>query len=256
MILLSFDIEEFDMPLEYGGQISFKDQIQVSQSGTLKILNILEKYDLPATFFSTVVFAENSREIIQNLLNAGHELASHTWFHSRFEVSDLKKSRKRLSDLFQTEVRGLRMPRMMAVPTSEVEKAGYAYNSSLNPTLLPGRYNNFSAPKTAFREGEIWQLPTSVSPTLRIPLFWLSLHNFPLNFYLNLCERAYKKYGYLNLYFHPWEFENTANPNWKMPKIALKNSGLQMEERFSQMIEFFQKRHFPFSTIDNFLNQK
>lgn len=254
MVLLSFDIEEFDMPHEYGGIISFEDQIQVSQRGSLKILNILKKYNIPATFFSTVVFAENSQEIIHSLLDAGHELASHTWFHSKFEISDLKKSRERLSGLFQTEITGLRMPRMMDVLASEVQLAGYAYNSSLNPTMLPGRYNNFSAPKTAFREGEIWQLPASVSPTFRIPLFWLSLHNFPLKFYLYLCERAYRRYGYLNLYFHPWEFEDTANPEWKMPSIALKNSAEKMEERFAQMIEFFQKKHFAFSTISNFLS--
>ena len=31
MILLSFDIEEFDMPFEYGKDISFENQIAVSE---------------------------------------------------------------------------------------------------------------------------------------------------------------------------------------------------------------------------------
>lgn len=256
MVLLSFDIEEFDMPLEYGGVISFADQIRVSQQGTLKILRILDEFNLPATFFSTVVFAENSQEIIKQLLKSGHELASHTWYHSQFSLEDLKNSRERLATLFQTEVTGLRMPRMSEVPAADVTAAGYRYNSSLNPTFLPGRYNNASAPKTAFREGSLWQLPATVSPVLRLPLFWLSLHNFPLEFYLWLCRRAYRKYGYLNLYFHPWEFEDTRNPEWKMPGIALRNSGLAMEKRFVQMIKFFRSHNMPFSTISNFLDQK
>lgn len=46
MILLSFDIEEFDMPLEYEGTIPFEEQLQVSRNGLqniLAILNIMQK---------------------------------------------------------------------------------------------------------------------------------------------------------------------------------------------------------------------
>ena len=37
-ILLSFDIEEFDMPFEYGKEISFDDQIAISKNGTIELL--------------------------------------------------------------------------------------------------------------------------------------------------------------------------------------------------------------------------
>jgi len=43
MVLLSFDIEEFDMPFEYGKEIPFEDQLSISTEGTLKILAILKK---------------------------------------------------------------------------------------------------------------------------------------------------------------------------------------------------------------------
>lgn len=42
MILLSFDIEEFDMPLEYEGTIPFEEQLQVSRNGLQNILAILK----------------------------------------------------------------------------------------------------------------------------------------------------------------------------------------------------------------------
>ena len=42
MILLSFDIEEFDMPFEYGKTISFEDQISISIEGTSLILDLLK----------------------------------------------------------------------------------------------------------------------------------------------------------------------------------------------------------------------
>ena len=43
MILLSFDIEEFDMPFEYGKTIIFEDQMSISIEGTSSILDLLEK---------------------------------------------------------------------------------------------------------------------------------------------------------------------------------------------------------------------
>jgi len=41
VVCLSFDIEEFDMPLEYKGVISFEEQISVSRSGLKIILDLL-----------------------------------------------------------------------------------------------------------------------------------------------------------------------------------------------------------------------
>jgi len=38
MILLSFDIEEFDLPLKHGVDLSFEKQIEYSKEGTRIIL--------------------------------------------------------------------------------------------------------------------------------------------------------------------------------------------------------------------------
>ncbi|MFD2146790.1 hypothetical protein [Mucilaginibacter antarcticus] len=51
MILLGFDVEEFDMPLEYGKELAFEEQISISTSGTLKILDLLKEAGVKATFF-------------------------------------------------------------------------------------------------------------------------------------------------------------------------------------------------------------
>lgn len=252
MILLSFDIEEFDMPFEYQGEISFDDQIIISRHGLENILALLKKHDAKATFFSTVVFAENNKDLIEKLLAAGHELASHTWFHSKFDIKDLKSSREKLEELFQTEVTGLRMPRMMKVDENEVEKAGYSYNSSVNPTYLPGRYNNLKVSRTYFKEGKVTQFPASVSPNFRIPLFWLSFHNFPLYFYKKLAKDTLKKDQYLNIYFHPWEFADMKQEKFKLPSFTTKNSGAEMVKRFDDFLLWLKNSGYPFGTFQQF----
>ncbi|WP_394666218.1 polysaccharide deacetylase family protein [uncultured Chryseobacterium sp.] len=255
MVLLSFDIEEFDMPFEYKGEISFEQQISISQKGVERILDILKKHHAKATFFSTVVFAENSKELIRRLLNEGHELASHTWFHSDFEEKHLKESKERLEELFSTQVTGLRMPRMMPVSKNAVENAGYSYNSSINPTYLPGRYNNLKISRTYFNEGNVVQIPASVSPNFRIPLFWLSFHNFPLFFYKKLASDVLKKDKYLNIYFHPWEFAEIKDEAFKLPGFTVKNSGIEMVKRFDEFLTWLKSKNYSFGTIQEFQKQ-
>lgn len=254
MILLSFDIEEFDMPLEYDGEISLEQQLQISRTGTIAILDVLKKYNAKATFFSTVIFAESNQDIIHRLLEEGHELASHTWFHSDFKNEHLKTSRERLSELFNTEVIGLRMPRMSPVDETEVKTAGYVYNSSINPTFLPGRYNNLGVRKSYFKLKEVIQIPASVSPIFRIPLFWLSFHNFPTFLYRYLAKRSWKDKGYLNIYFHPWEFADIKNPEFKLPNFTTKNTGQDMIARFDTFLEWLVKNKQKFCTIKEFVD--
>ena len=254
MILLSFDIEEFDMPFEYHKNISFDDQISISTAGTHHILDILEKHQIKATFFSTVVFAQNAKEVIFRIIKNGHELASHGYYHSKFEVAHLALSKITLENLSQQNINGYRMARMMPVDEFEIAKAGYQYNSSINPTWLPGRYNNLDKPRSYFKESGVWQLPASVSSLFRFPLFWLSFHNLPLSIYTFLAKKAIKKDGYLNVYFHPWEFIDITNKErFGFPKYVSKNSGLLMIERMDSFIIKMKKKQLPFRTISEFI---
>lgn len=254
MILLSFDIEEFDMPFEYQKEISFEEQIAISKSGTISILNLLQKHQIKATFFSTVTFAENVPEIIKRIKDEGHELASHSVYHTAFKDEDLKTSLIELEKLSGLPVKGFRMPRMQPVSNEILKSAGYQYNSSLNPTWLPGRYNNFSQPRKYFMEDGLLQLPASVSPIFRFPLFWLSFHNLPLKLYEFIARLAYKKDGYLNIYFHPWEFTDiTDKQRFGFPGYVSKNSGVAMINRMDKFIGNLKDKRYNFATIASFL---
>lgn len=242
MIYLSFDIEEFDMPKEYGYNIDFEQQINISRQGLIIILDLLKKYNAKATFFSTVIFAQQVPDLIERLLEEGHELASHTYYHSEFENSHLKQSKEALEKQFNTEIKGLRMPRMAEVSAQQVKEAGYLYNSSVNPTLLPSRYNKLHISKKLFTEEGLWQIPTAVS-WFRIPLFWLSFHNFPLKLYYFLLSKCLKSTGYATLYFHPWEFVNLNQKEFNFPAYVRRNTGEKMTERFENLLKFINKKN-------------
>lgn len=256
MILLSFDIEEFDLPLEHEIDLSFEDQIRVSTYGTNCVLDCLKKNEVKATFFCTANFALHSKDIIKQILNDGHEIASHGYYHSKFNIADLKKSKEALEELTGFKVRGYRQARMMPVSEEDIYKAGYEYNSSLNPTCIPGRYMNLSVSRTYFMKEGVLQIPASVTPLLRFPLFWLSFHNLPAGIYRRLCSRTLKHDGYLDIYFHPWEFYPLSeHPEWKIPFIVRNNSGTEMEKRLDNFIRYFKSKDIEFITFSEFTDQ-
>jgi len=254
MILLGFDVEEFDMPFEYGKTIPFEEQLSISTEGTEKILSLLKQEDIKATFYCTANYAQHQPGVINRMVAEGHEIASHGYYHSDFKSEHLLQSRIKLEELSGTPVKGYRMARMMPVDEAEIAKAGYTYNSSINPTWLPGRYNNFGKPRTWFYQQNVLQIPSSVSPVIRFPLFWLSFHNLPMALLKWLCAATYKKDGYLNLYFHPWEFTDLDQPNrFGFPGYVTKNSGDAYVQRLKEFIDWGKHKGYPFGTTGSFV---
>jgi len=256
MILLSFDIEEFDMPFEYGKTLEFGDQIAISTEGTITILDLLKETGIKATFFCTAIYARSRRDIIMRIVEEGHELASHGYFHSEFIPEHLASSKNVLETISDSPVKGYRMARMMPVDENEIFKAGYKYNSSINPTWLPGRYNNFSKPRKWFWQDGVLQIPASVSPVVRFPLFWLSFHNLPMFMLKWLSEITHRKDGYLNLYFHPWEFTDLHKPEkYGFPDFVTRNTGEDFTERIREFINWALQKGYRFTRTGDFAGE-
>ena len=255
MILLSFDIEEFDGPREHGVDYSLEEGMKVSAEGTKRILDVLKANEVCATFFCTGNFAENAPDVMQRIVQEGHEVACHGVDHFKPKETDFVRSKEIVERVAGVTVTGYRQPRMFPVVESEIRKAGYCYNSSLNPAFIPGRYMNLSTPRTWFMEDGVMQIPASVTPRLRFPLFWLSLHNLPEGLYHRLVRRVLRHDGYFVTYFHPWEFyELNDHPEFKMPFIIRNHSGQQMVERLDRLVKMLKNNGHKFITYNEFVN--
>lgn len=250
-LLFSFDVEEFDMPLEYGQVISEQEQLDIGYKGLESVMAIMDA-SVEATFFTTANFAHHYPDAILSI-SQRHEIASHTFYHSHFKKEDLFNSKRKLEEIIKKPVKGLRMPRMQKISMQEVLNAGYKYDSSINPTWLPGRYNNLGLPRKYYMEKKIFRLPVSVSPILRIPLFWLAFKNFPYNYYLSLVKRTLRNDGYVCLYFHPWEF--IVLNGYRIPQYAKQLAGTPLQDRLQKLIQDL-KPFGDFISIEKFVEQK
>jgi len=237
LALISFDVEEFDLPNEYGARVPLNEQLRVGASGWERTLDLLDDVNVRATLFITATIATAHPELLLRSAQK-HEVASHGWSHSKFEPQDLPKSREVLQKLSGQDVTGFRMARLAKVDQSLIAAAGYTYNSGENPTWIPGRYNNFFRPRHAHIEetgrGELVQIPTAVTPLIRWPLFWLSFKNVPLAATTIATRWCLTSDRVAALYFHPWELCDLAP--YRLPRLV---AGLNGQPYVDRMRAYF-----------------
>ncbi len=257
MILLSFDTEEFDVPREHGVDFSLEEGLRVSIEGTNRILDVLRQNGVKATFFCTGNFAEHASTTMMRIMNEGHEVACHGVDHWEPKETDFERSKQIVERATGRKVYGYRQPRMFPVVESEIKRVGYRYNSSLNPAFIPGRYMHLTEKRTWHMKDGVMQIPASVTPLVRFPLFWLSLHNLPEGLYHLLVREVLWKDGYFVTYFHPWEFYDLKeHPEFKMPYIIRNHSGREMMARLDRLIKMLKRKGEEFITYNEFVNRK
>lgn len=265
-VLLSFDAEEFDLPLEGGQAISLDEQMAVGGAGMRRVVELLEEVgrglggrglaDKPrVTFFCTAVFAERFAELIRRAVAGGHEIASHGVEHGAAAWRDehLAESRARLERVSGTACRGFRRPRLAETDRGKILAAGYRYSSNEHPTWIPGRYNGLSGPRRPYVTGEggaraggdgagtaggagLVNIPASVTPVVRWPLFWLSFKVMPMWWYAAAARRVMASDPALVLYFHPWELCDLRG--YRVPRLARVCDGERMTRKLAGLVRW------------------
>lgn len=214
-LLLTFDVEEFDLPVEWGRPLSPATQIDVTVRGLARILPVLQRHRAHATFFATGVFAQARGDLLGALREAGHEVAVHGLAHqddygrmdAATAVDRLRAARRLVESAVEHTVLGIRTPRLRPCPAGRLRAAGFVYDASPHPTWVPTRYNGLGYPRHPWCEDGLLRVPISVVPGLRLPIsfVWYRAAGAPLR---RLASAA-AAWGapYLHLYFHPWEAE-------------------------------------------------
>ncbi len=253
-VLLSFDVEEFDLPREHGVEISLEEGLKVSTEGLKRILGVLDETGVRATFFCTGNFAEGRPELMHLIVKGGHEVACHGVDHFKPVASDAEKSKKIVEKVAGVKVCGYRQPRMQKINYKELKRWGYKYDSSVNPAFIPGRYNNLKVQRKPFLKDGILEIPVSVVTFMRVPMFWLALHIFPKRVYFRLAKMCLKRDGYFATYFHPWEFADLVDFKVVTGYIK-KNSGVKLKNRLHGLIDSLKKSGGEFVTYGEYMEE-
>lgn len=223
--VLSVDVECFSHIPAYRnahGSLAGADT-DIGLSAIEVLLDLYDAYDAVGTFFVVSDIAERRPEIITRIVDAGHEIGSHTHRHVHLSEIDpderrdeLRTSRETLERVADSPVTGFRAPSFDITTDhfTELAAAGYEYDSSIAPCRsIPGWYGGEHtvqqpAPASRFVEGApstVTELPVAVMPGLRLPLTGTWLRFFGVK-YTILGMKLLARRGIVPiLYIHPWE---------------------------------------------------
>ena len=261
-ILLTFDLEEFDLPLEYHEEISDKEQIGISRNGLKNLLKILNKQQVIATFFVTAKFALANKKLVKQL-SKKHEIALHGLMHSDdyrhmkedLALKRLSRGKKLVEKIIGKNVIGFRAPRFHIKKIKLLPTIGIKYDSSLHPTYIPGIYNNFFTEREIHKHGKLIEVPISVTSLLRLPLFWFAFRNLGLAYSKFCTNWCFLDSRYVMLLFHPWEFVDLNSSGFKLPAYIKRDTGRILSGKLDSYIRWAKRKCYKFSTVKNFLSE-
>lgn len=259
-LLLTFDIEEFDLPEEYGISINEDEKFRVSFDGTKRILRLLERTNIKSTFFVTAKFAEKFLKLIKKI-SQNHEIALHGYSHSddynKMDEKDseimLRKAKKIIEKIIRKDVFGFRAPRLRIKTFSLLNNLKIKYDSSLHPTYVPGRYNHLFKTRKPHFIKNILEIPISVTPILRLPFTYIWFRNLGLT-YAKICTKLnLVNSDYVNIYFHPYDFLDLKKYSNKIPNILIRNTGKVLERDLKKYILWCKRNKLKDITMNEYM---
>ncbi|WP_020589541.1 XrtA system polysaccharide deacetylase [Desulfobacter curvatus] len=243
-ILLTIDVEDWFQVENFKSYIDFSTwnsfELRVEKNTHL-ILDLLDTFSFKpkATFFILGWIAQKLPDLVRQIRDRGHEIASHGTNHQLCTTLDknqltldLLNSKKRLEDTTGQAVYGYRAPsfaindRVLEI----IKQSGYLYDSSYNSFSAHGRYGTINL-SSAIKNGGSYQLDNHF---FELPVSNLHLNSktiplggggyfrlYPAFFFKQGIKTVLKKNNAFIFYAHPWEFD----PN--QPRVKQASRGFK-----------------------------
>ncbi len=225
---LSVDVEDWFQVGAFENVIGRDDWDGLSlrvEDNVLRILDMFAEADVTATFFTLGWVARRNGPLMRTIVEAGHELASHGYDHTRvFTMTraefadDIRKARTILEDASGIRIAGYRAPSFsidQRTPWAYLElvEQDYLYSSSVAP-VAHDHYGWRDAPRFSFK-----------------PLPWADLIEIPVTTailggrrvaaggggFFRVLPYAFSRWAIRQVnreeqrpaifYFHPWEID-------------------------------------------------
>nr|MBA3442901.1 DUF3473 domain-containing protein [Pyrinomonadaceae bacterium] len=251
-----FHVGAFNGLIERANWYRFETRFE---SNTLKTLDLLDRFDIKATFFVLGWIADRQPQLVREVAARGHEIASRGYYHRSLRHltpqefrEDLARSREALERASGTEVIGYRAPRRLFLPSDSwaldvLAEEGYAYDSSVVPTFRSARANRV-AYKHHYAGKEIWEFPVATCNVLGWPVP-IAGGNFsrqiPHTLLKHLVDRWHRTSpAPFVMYFHVWELDPEQPRINGAPMLAKLRHYRKLDKMAWVLDDYFSKYRF------------
>lgn len=263
--LMSVDVEDWfhliGVGLDYqfkeatGGIDSWEDRECRVDYATRWILDLFDEHNVRSTFFILGWVAEKYPELVLEIHNRGHEIASHSYWHRLvYQLSpeefrkDLRRSIDVLQDASGTEIYGFRASTCSIVDwaTDIILEEGLLYDSSLFPSMYHDVYGKLSGvdDTKAIEKlpNGLWEVKFSSVKLGGKSIPWSGGGYFrllPYELFKLGAKRILRQDGTFQFYIHPWEVDEDPPvlDSMKLPYKLRRYTGIsKMPKRMNRLL--------------------
>ncbi|MEM3008131.1 MAG: polysaccharide deacetylase family protein [Candidatus Nitrosotenuis sp.] len=274
MNILGIDFEEWFHPQLVQKYLDDKKKEPIVINGLEKILELLRINDTCATFFVVGELLEHDHSILDKIVENGHEIAFHTMYHDRLDISEIENFSKeiiRFAKLTNRRSKGFRAPTFSlnhksAWAVDVLVGHNYVYDSSVvplktsmyglpNAEIRPYKISSSSLEKNDVN-GKLLEFPLAIGRFMgkKMPIaggFYLRF--LPLTIIKNAIQEYEKQNLPATFYIHSWELTPEYMPRIKM---SFKDSFItyhNVENAFSRMSTLL--KNFEFTSFERYISQ-
>jgi polysaccharide deacetylase family protein (PEP-CTERM system associated) len=217
-----FHVGAFNRLIQRGQWYRFETRFE---QNTIKALDLLDKYDIKATFFVLGWIADQSPEIVREVASRGHEIASRGYYHRTIRQmtptefrEDLQRAREALERASGMKILGYRAAHRLSAPSDlwaldVLAEEGYAYDSSFVPNGRATRQDPTTrfAHKHYHGDKDVWEFPVSTFNLggWMVPIaggnYFRQIPHTLLRHAVDHWDRSYD--APFVMYFHVWELD-------------------------------------------------
>ncbi|MFN8444479.1 MAG: XrtA system polysaccharide deacetylase [Caldilineaceae bacterium] len=235
-------------------------------ANTERILRLLAKYQVRATFFILGWVAERHPELVCAIADGGHEVATHGYWHEliyrqspesfgedlRRSLEVIQKALAGRSVTTPVQIEGYRAPAFSITKQSlwaldVLHEQGIRYDSSIFPLVAHDRYGISDASRFANRlKNGMWEFPVSTVVIGKRNLPVAGGGYFRL-YPLWLTRKAIKSINREGqpavIYLHPWEFDPEQPRMNKAPLLSRFRHYVNLqrtEQRLEKLLQEFE----------------
>jgi polysaccharide deacetylase family protein (PEP-CTERM system associated) len=246
---LSVDVEDWyhDAGPTDGGGLESR-----VEGNTLRLLEILQRHDVTATFFFLGEVVERFPSLARRVAAAGHEVGSHGFRHRRVSQmtrrefrEDVRRSLGVIEDATAQPVGGYRAPYFsikagVRWPIDILGELGVRYDSSVLPIDRPPGLELVCS-RAPFRHANgLWEIPVA---TLQLLIFWHlplasgnGLRVLPPRLVQRLVRRFERDVGAGVFYLHPWELDERSPVSAGPGRWLLRLGRERLAGRLAQLL--------------------
>jgi polysaccharide deacetylase family protein (PEP-CTERM system associated) len=217
-----FHVGAFNRLIQRGQWYRFERRLEQS---TERTLDLLDEYGVHATFFVLGWVADQVPELVRQVANRGHEIASKGYYHRNVQQltpgefrDDLARSREAIEHAGGQRVVGYRVADRWFRPSDlwaldVLAEQGYEYDSSIGPILRSYASEPWRRFAHLHRYGDrtLWELPISTADVLGF-LVPIAGGNYFRQLPHGLVRRGVSHWtrtfsAPFVMYFHTWELD-------------------------------------------------